>query len=46
MKDAKSLEGVKMSRTLTTYKLKDSLATNNHIKLVEKLKQYVYLAWI
>ena len=46
MKDAKPLEGVKMRRTLTTYKLKDSLATNNHIKLVEKLKQYVYLAWI
>lgn len=44
MKDGKALERVKMSRTLATYKLKDSHATNNHIKLVEKLKQYIYLA--
>lgn len=44
MEDGKALERVKMSRTLATYKLKDSHATNSDIKLVEKLKQYIYLA--
>ena len=41
-KDTKALEGVKMNRTSATYKLKDSLATNNHIKPVEKLRQYLF----
>lgn len=42
VKDTKALKEVKMDRTSATHKLKDSLATNNHTKLVEKLRPYLF----
>ena len=37
-----ALKEVKMDRTSATHKLKDSLATNNHTKLVEKIRPYLF----
>ena len=42
VKDTKALKEVKMDRTSATHKMKDSLATNNHTKLVEKLRPYLF----